>query len=383
MLLPLPPQFPVESLEFAREVLRHSPDCIKILDAEGRLVWMNDRGLEVMEVCDPTLLMGATWRDFWEGPNTALVEGALEAARAGHPGRFRGTCRTCAGTLKWWDVIVTVFPSPPGEPTVFMCVSRDITEMMMLAQERDALVARERESRDKAERLARERKRVLLEVSHELRAPLNAVQGWAAFLDSGAPQPEIHQAVLAIGRNAGRLSALVEQLVDAAYYSTTSPPIPVPNPVNHLVTAAVEGIAPAARAKGIDVGVSVHPDDWVMADSGAVQQALTNLLTNAVKFTPEGGRIEILAAAASDRIRIAVIDDGLGIAADFLPYVFEPFRQAANQTSRQPGLGLGLSITRNIVEAHGGAVEASSPGPGRGSTFALYLPKAEPAFAVR
>ena len=358
----------------AREVVHHSSDCIKILDSAGRLLWMNDRGLQLMQVCDPGALIGAPWTDFWEGPYREHAVAGLASACRGEAGRFRGACPTCAGVMKWWDVMVTRVDAAAASGH-FLVVSRDITDLMTLSEEREQLLARERQSRTAAEALARARARALLVVSHELRAPLNAVVGWSNLLGLGGPPDQLTEAAHAISHNAARLSQLVDQLVDAAQHLRGSAPVLVPNPVEGLVAAAIQAIAPSARAKRLDVSVATSGSEWVMADSQAMHQAISNLLCNAVKFTDDGGRIDVSCHPSGPRIRIAVSDTGRGIARDFLPQLFEPFTQAPANGHRS-GLGLGLSIARAIVAAHGGAVEAASPGPGLGSTFAITLPRA-------
>lgn len=365
---------------FAREVVHHSSDCIKILDSAGRLLWMNDRGLQLMQVCDSGALIGAPWADFWEGPYRGHAVAALASAGRGEAGRFRGACPTCAGVMKWWDVMVTRVDAA-GASGHFLVVSRDITDLMALSEEREQLLARERQSRTAAEAVARERARALLVVSHELRAPLNAVVGWSNLLGFGGPPDQLTEAAHAISHNAARLSQLVDQLVDAAQHLRGSAPVLVANPVEGLVSAAIQAIAPSARAKRLDVSVATSGSEWVMADSQAMHQAISNLLFNAVKFTDDGGRIDVSCHPIGPRIRIAVSDTGRGIARDFLPQLFEPFTQAP-ATGHRSGLGLGLSIARAIVTAHGGAVEATSPGPGLGSTFAITLPRAVPPLDV-
>ncbi|MDQ3070454.1 MAG: PAS domain-containing sensor histidine kinase [Acidobacteriota bacterium] len=350
----------------------NSPDCVKVLDAEGRLLWMNDRGRHLMDAGDPAPLIGASWADFWSGSHRRAAKSALEAARAGEVGRFCGECVTLAGRARWWDVIVTAIEGD-ADSRGFLAISRDVTEFVSAAHDRDACLARERAVRLEAEKTARARERALLLVSHELRAPLNAVRGWASLLTCGASPEESAKGLAAIVDNAGRLSALVEQLVDAAQYQRAAAIAPVPNSIASLVDAAIASVAPSARAKRLSIRHRTMPG-WVMADFMPVQQAISNLLFNAVKFTPEGGAVEVRCVSAGDLVRVAVIDTGAGVSADLLPRLFQPFTQSPFRSGG--GLGLGLSITRAIAEAHGGSVEASSAGEGRGSTFSLLLPKA-------
>jgi CheY-like chemotaxis protein/two-component sensor histidine kinase len=143
-----------------------------------------------------------------------------------------------------------------------------------------------------------------------------------------------------------------------------------------VVQAAVDTVRPAANAKSVRLSVTLHAGDWqVMGDANRLQQVFWNLISNAVKFTPKGGQVQVLLQRAASQLEVSVIDTGEGIAADFLPFVFDRFRQAdATTTRRYGGLGLGLSIVKQLVELHGGSVQVASAGPGRGATFTVHLP---------
>jgi signal transduction histidine kinase/ActR/RegA family two-component response regulator len=216
-------------------------------------------------------------------------------------------------------------------------------------------------------------------VSHELRTPLNVVLGWARILGSRHLPPDREQhAIRAIERNAASLTLIIDDLLDVSRIiagTLTLSEVPVDLVV--ITRDACSAAGPSAAAKGINL---VYPVDtamteWVAADPNRLQQAIGNLLANAVKFTPAGGRVVVSIARVGQQSVVEVTDTGLGIGPAFLPHVFERFRQARGGASRpHDGLGLGLTIVRKIVELHGGTVDAASEGEGRGATFVIRLP---------
>jgi len=218
----------------------------------------------------------------------------------------------------------------------------------------------------------------LATLSHELRTPLNAVLGWTRMLRRGAVPPERADAVLdTIERNAAAQMQLVEELLDLSSIVAGGLRLSVTRvDLREIVGGAVETIRPAAEARSLSVALQIDPDiPEIAADPGRLRQVLWNLLSNAVKFTPAGGTIQIGISRSATDVEITVRDTGNGIPPEFLPYVFDTFRQAdATSTRTVGGLGLGLAIVRHIVEAHGGNVTARSDGIGRGSTFAIRLP---------
>jgi signal transduction histidine kinase len=218
----------------------------------------------------------------------------------------------------------------------------------------------------------------LATLSHELRTPLNAVLGWARMLRGGTLSgAKMTRAFEVIERNAMAQLALVEDLLDLSRIIRGKLQLDArPMRLSIAIDAAVESVQPAATAKGILV--SVWPDrdaDSVLGDAARLQQAIWNLLVNAIKFTPYGGRVSVSVERRDRQVVVAVSDTGEGIDAAVLPYVFDRFRQGDSGTTRQhTGLGLGLAIVRHIVELHGGNVDVSSPGKGSGSTFRILLP---------
>ncbi|MBW8866015.1 MAG: response regulator [Acidobacteria bacterium] len=236
------------------------------------------------------------------------------------------------------------------------------------------LEARNRE-RDEASRLKDE---FLMTISHELRTPLTAIYGWSRMLSTGQlREPQRERALVAIERNAKALGQLVNDLLDVSRVVSGKLRLDVqPVAAPDVVAAAIDAIRPAAMAKNITVTTAVAPGELtVSGDAGRLQQVVWNLLSNAVRFTPNGGRIDVEIARTADTVSIAVRDSGTGIAADFLPHVFERFRQGGAGTTRtHGGLGLGLAIVRHLVELHGGTVCAENNAEGAGATFRVALP---------
>ena len=266
---------------------------------------------------------------------------------------------------------------------VFTGIIRDIRERKRAEAEREALLQREKVLRAEAESANRLKDEFLATLSHELRTPLTAVLGWARLLRSGAlDEASSARALEAVERNAEAQRQLIEDVLDVSRIVAGKFRLDVrPVKIISAVEAAVDSVRPAAEAKGIRLTVSAAPvAGLVSGDASRLQQVFWNLLTNAVKFTPAGGQVEVRVAADGGEVRVEVSDTGQGIETEFLPHVFDRFRQADQQITRKHGgLGLGLSIVRHLVEAHGGTIRAESAGEGRGATFTITLPLAPEA----
>jgi CheY-like chemotaxis protein len=245
---------------------------------------------------------------------------------------------------------------------------------------REQLLEAERFARGEAERASQLKEEFLATLSHELRTPLNAIVGWTHVLRQTSKDPELATAVETIERNALAQAKLIDDLLDMSRIMVGKVGLTLAraSPAE-IVTAAADALRPVADAKGISLSIDVAAvaDVRISCDATRLQQVVTNLLGNGVKFTPEGGRVEAMGEVREQEVRLVVRDTGQGIPPEFLPDVFERFRQAdASTTRRHRGLGLGLSIARHIVEMHGGTIVAHSDGPGRGATFTVTLPVA-------
>lgn len=255
-------------------------------------------------------------------------------------------------------------------------------ERRRLEQERDALLASERAARLEAERVSRVKDEFVATLSHELRTPLHAILGWThVLMNPSSREVHLEAGLRAIERNARAQARMIDDLLDMSRIISGKVRLDVQRiALAPLIVAAVEAIRPAADAKGIELSVALDASTApILGDPNRLQQVIWNLLSNAVKFTPAGGRVVVALERGETQATIAVSDSGEGIAPQFLPYLFERFRQAdASTTRRHGGLGLGLSIIKQLVELHGGAVAAESAGPGQGSTFRVSLPIRSP-----
>ncbi|MBD2122296.1 response regulator [Trichocoleus sp. FACHB-262] len=254
----------------------------------------------------------------------------------------------------------------------------DITERQRAEAERIQLLNREQKARTEAEAANRVKDEFLATLSHELRSPLNAMLGWTRLLNTRKfDEATTARAMETIERNARSQAQLVEDLLDVSRIIQGKLRLNVrPIELKAIIETALETAGPAAEAKEIRLQSVLDPGSGCVAgDSDRLQQIIWNLLSNAIKFTPKGGRVQIRLERVHSHVEIAVSDTGQGISSDFVPYVFDRFRQADSSITRSySGLGLGLAIVRHLVELHGGTVEAYSPGPGEGSTFTVKLP---------
>jgi signal transduction histidine kinase len=246
-------------------------------------------------------------------------------------------------------------------------------------------LAGEQAARPDAERANREKDEFLATLSHELRTPLNSMQGWISLLLENGLEPSQHrQSLETIRRNISSQRGLVEDLLDVSGLVTGKFTIErKPVSLLEVVKDSVDACQPAARLRGITIETILDPTvGYVEGDAGRLRQIVDNLLGNAVKFSHDGGKVTVELSEHGDRALLTVRDEGCGISADMLPRVFDRFWQADGTTRRRhSGLGLGLSIARQLAELHGGRITASSDGEGKGSTFTVELPTEKPAAA--
>ncbi|BDG08040.1 hybrid sensor histidine kinase/response regulator [Anaeromyxobacter paludicola] len=268
-----------------------------------------------------------------------------------------------------------------GRTAGVVLVFRDMSERRRVEEARAAVLAREKAARSELERANRAKDEFIATLSHELRTPLNSVLGWARLLRLGKlDAPSTARAVEAIERGATTQAQIVDDLLDVSRIVRGELRLDVrPLEIVPILEAAIDTVRPAAAARDILItAVFAAQGCAVSGDAGRLQQVFWNLLTNAVKFTPDGGRVEVRLRGADGRVLVEVQDTGKGIDAEFLPHVFERFRQADSSTTRvHGGMGLGLAIVRHLVEAHGGTVQGESPGQGLGATFTVSLPNVQ------
>ena len=282
------------------------------------------------------------------------------------------------GHVRWLQDRGRIVLDDAGSPRYATGAVMDVTARRQLEDHERALAAERAQLIRDLEQANRVKDEFLAMLSHELRTPLNAVLGWTRILRRGSVPPERTSTILdTIERNAAAQMQIIEELLDLSSMSAGSLRLNIaPVDLRDLIGGAVETIRPAADAKSITLDVSIGITVGALAgDAARLRQVLWNLLANAVKFTPAGGRIQVIAREGPADLEISVKDSGPGIEPSVLPHVFEPFRRGESLSTRTVGgLGLGLAIVRHIVEAHGGTVTADSDGAGKGSVFVVRVP---------
>jgi signal transduction histidine kinase/CheY-like chemotaxis protein len=257
----------------------------------------------------------------------------------------------------------------------------DVTARKQAEEERAALLVRERDARKHAEEADRLKDEFLATLSHELRTPLTSILGWASMIRNGEVEgPHASRAIETIERNARSQARLIDDLLDVSRIITGNLRLDL-HPLNlaPIVETASDALRPTADVKGIHIRTeSVSGDCLVKGDPNRLRQVIWNLLSNAIKFTQRDGVVTIEMHCVGPTVHLTITDTGEGIAPEFLPYVFDRFRQAEGSISRkQGGLGLGLAVSRHLVELHGGSISAKSEGLGHGSRFTVELPLAQ------
>lgn len=376
---------------------RPLPEPHLLVEVPGRIVAANLAARRFFER-EGAELMGAAFQDLVRTAGRGTPDFLASAASSGQlvPGRLSLVGRSggpffpvAAGALRPADgsdpalVLVRIDISDQGSP--FVLLTRKIEELtaevrrrMALEAERTELLARESRARAQAEEAARLKDDFIATISHELRTPLNAILGWASMLKDGDVSPEQEPiAIATIERAAQAQAQLVDDLLDfgrvvGGQLRLDIQEVDLPS----VIEAALDTVRPAAEARGVPFEVVLDPRAGpVEGDPARLQQVVWNLLSNAIKFSSRGQRVQVRLDRIDSHVEIVVADQGRGISADFLPHVFDRFRQADATLSRaQGGVGLGLSIVRHLVEAHAGTIHAASEGPGKGATFTVALP---------
>jgi len=274
------------------------------------------------------------------------------------------------------NVIWTAFWSE--KDSLMFCVGHDITERKLAEQERARLLESEQIAREEAEKANRLKDEFLATVSHELRTPLHAILGWSTIARTNDLDAEsMSRAMEVIERSARNQNQIISDILDVSRIITGKLHLNLRSlRLSLVVQAAIDTLRPSLDAKQIRLETAFDADkEMISGDADRLQQILWNLLSNAVKFTPEDGKIEIVLSYRNNYAEIVVKDNGSGIEPEFLPFVFDRFRQADGKINRKHGgLGLGLAVVRHLTELHGGSVSVSSDGIERGSTFTIRLP---------
>jgi PAS domain S-box-containing protein len=362
-------------------LIESAMDGIITANTEQRIVLFNAAAEKMFGVPASEAIGQPLWRFIPERFRAAHEHHIHSFGEAGVTSRAMGALGAVSGLRsngEEFPIEASISQIEVAGERLYTVILRDITERMRAEAEREELLNREKLLRAQAETANRLKDEFLATVSHELRTPLNHIFGWVTLLRAGKlSADEVARALETIERNARAQKRLIEDLLDVSRIITGKLRLDVrlvePEPI---IRAAVEAVRPAAEAKEIRLQVILDPYvDRIPVDPDRLQQIVWNLVFNAIKFTPRGGRVQVQIERIKSQVEIAVSDTGQGIKPEFLPYVFERFRQEdASSTRRYGGLGLGLAIVRHLTELHGGSVSVDSPGEGQGATFKIRLP---------
>ena len=347
---------------------------------DGWIFWYNQRWHDYHGTTADEM-QGWGWQKVHD-PKTLpqVMEGWKSAVANGKPWEDTFPLRRHDGEFRWHLSRALPFKDDKGNVVLWFGTNTDISEERARLAERDQLLQSERLARTESERASRMKDEFLATLSHELRTPLNAILGWSQLIRRGMDDRELlTEGLLVIERNTRAQVQLIEDLLDMSRIISGKIRMEVQSvdPAS-IVRSAIETVTPSAAAKGIVIHKVLDPRVRpISGDPHRLQQVVWNLLSNAIKFTPKRGRVQVVLRHAESHVEISVSDTGKGIKADFLPHVFERFRQEdASSTRAYGGLGLGLSIVKHLVELHGGYIFAKSDGDGLGSTFTMELPLA-------
>lgn len=376
-----------ESTALLQSFAATTPELIYAKDREGRVTMINPAALRAFGVSRAEVLGRDDLELFGNGIDTARIrESDHRVMDTGESVTVEQILNTCNGPRTF---LVTKSPlrDEYGQILGLVGVATDITERKRAQQDLERLLMAEHRLRDEAERASRAKDEFLAIVSHELRSPLNALKGWSHVL-AGTHNPDpvlVARATQAIKRNVEHQTRLIDDLLDTSRIINGKLELELhPTNLVEVVHSAIDLARPGADAKSIELRfTSDHPVVSADGDAGRLQQVVVNLLSNGIKFTPPGGRVDIDLRRVGDWVELEVSDTGVGIDADFLPHVFDRFSQADSSTTRRySGLGIGLALVRHLVELHGGTVRVDSAGPDRGTTFTVRLPATARAAAA-
>jgi PAS domain S-box-containing protein len=362
--------------EQLRAVVDATPECVKIVAPDGSLEFMNCAGLDMFESESLSAMKGACIYDLVAPEHRNDWIERHRRICAGERMSWEFEIIGLRGMRRWMETYSVPMTLADGR-SGHLAVARETTEQRRFASEREELLASERSARSEAERASQLKDEFLATLSHELRTPLNAILGWAQLLNMSSTPDDLEEGLDAIERNARAQAQLIEDLLDMSRIISGKVRLDMQSTdLAAVVDGAVASVTPAAEAKKIRLRKIVNPHTGlVSADPGRLQQVVWNLLSNAIKFTPHNGTVDVVLERVGSHVQISVRDTGIGIAPEFLSAVFERFRQVDSSAARRHGgLGLGLSIVKQLVELHGGTVDARSDGEGHGATFTASLP---------
>ncbi len=379
----------VEDQRRTAETMRDQSEQLSLALEAGQLgTWQLDLAtmeLTASEACRENSGLEAdapfTYSTLWEmmhpedrAPTRAAVQRAIDENRS-YAAEYR---------VVWPDASVHWIAARgrpierEGKLRLLVGITQEITDSKFAEEQREQYLAEERAARAEAERVGRMKDEFLATLSHELRTPLNAIFGWTQLMKGGGLETKLlAEGIDVIDRNVRAQTRLIEDLLDMSRVISGKLRLDVQHlDPSQAIDAAVETVRPAAEAKGIRIEKILDPQAGpISGDPNRIQQIFWNLLSNAIKFTARGGKVQVLLERVNSHLEITVADTGQGISPEFLPYVFDRFRQAdAAANRRHGGLGLGLAIAKQLVELHGGSIRVESKGPGKGTAFIVSLP---------
>ena len=367
--------------EFRESIGDAVADFLWSCRSDGEVVFVNDRmlsyiGCALAEMKSAPITRYVHPEDL-EELKPHFAQASLHGQKFSWPVRFRKN----DGEYRWFQCRAVPIKDKGGIVLRWVGTSTDIDEQYMAEREREDALRREKEARIEAESVSQMKDEFLATISHELRTPLNAVFGWLQILKDPETTPaEFQEGLAIIDRNVHAQGQIVNDLLDMSGMVKGKVRLNLkPLDFAQVVKLAVESALPTAMTKDIVLSQTLEEKTGlIQGDEARMQQIVWNLLSNAIKFTPKGGQIDVKLARVDASLELSVTDSGEGINPNFLAHVFERFRQAdATVTRAHGGLGLGLAITRQLVELHGGSIHAESKGVGRGATFRVVLPSVQ------
>ena len=359
-----------------RRIVDTSYEGIWMIDSQTRTDFVNQRISQMLGYPAEEIL-GRSIFDFMDLVDGIADKEKLEWFKGEESDLKEGRLRCQDGSYIWTLISARAILNEQGECLGAIAMLTDITDRKRTESERDRLLQLEQKARAEAEAANRIKDEFLAVLSHELRSPLNPILGWAKLLQSRKfDEASLNKALKTIERNAKLQAQLIEDLLDVSRILQGKLSLNmIPVDLVSTIEAAMETVHLAAEAKSIHIEMMLDPQGKVLGDSVRLQQVIWNLLSNAVKFTPIGGKVNVRLERIEAQAQITVSDTGKGIHPNFLPHVFDYFRQGDSTTTRKfGGLGLGLAIARHLIEMHGGTVWAESPGEEQGAIFTIRLP---------
>ena len=366
-----------ESQARFRHLADNIPQLTWMARPNGHIFWYNRRWFEYTGTTFEEM-EGWGWQKIHDPDLLPSVMDSWKHAVAVHePWEHTFPLRRHDGVYRWFLSRAMPLCDERGQVLFWFGSNTDITEQREHAEERRLLLERERAARSNAERATFVKDEFLATLSHELRTPLNAILGWTQLLRDGSDdESSLREGLEIIERNARAQTRIIEDLLEMSRISSGKTRLDIqPTDLATVIESAIGAVQPTAAAREVRIVKALDAIPPISGDPARLQQVMWNLLANAIKFTPRGGRVNVVVQRHDSQVEICVSDNGQGISPDFLPNVFDRFRQQdGSMTRRHGGLGLGLSIVKNLVEMHGGTVRVESEGLGKGAAFTVALP---------